>query len=170
MSDFDPNAYGPVFAPLLSIDRDRSLGRGEPDRAWRDQLDLLTIDDAFEHTPLADRRMAEACVAGVWLLHDLLDESHTFSQSLDAPEGSFWHGIMHRREGDFGNAKYWFRRVGDHAVYGQLAERFGEWDPFAFVDQCEAATRSGHADECRERQQAEWETLFAWCYQHATDG
>lgn len=168
MSDFDLNAYGPTLAPLLAIDRLRALDRGDPDRAWRDQLDPLTVDGALGHTSVANRQAAEACLAGAWLLHDFLDESHSISQSLDTPEGSFWHGIMHRREGDFGNAKYWFRRVGDHPVFGQLAERFGEWDPFDFVDQCEAATRSGQVDPCRELQQAEWETLFDWCYQQAT--
>ena len=63
--------------------------------------------------------MAACCLAGVWLLHDYLDESHTISQRIDTPSGSFWHGIMHRREGDFSNAKYWFRplRPRDKTAY-----------------------------------------------------
>ena len=65
--------------------------------------------------------MAEGCLAGLWLLYDFLDESHTISQSLDTLEGSYWHGIMHRREPDYENAKYWFRRVPVHPIHAELA-------------------------------------------------
>ena len=56
--------------------------------------------------------MAAACLAGLWLHHNFLDESHTLSQDIDTTTGSYWHAIMHRREGDYGNAKYWLHRVG----------------------------------------------------------
>ncbi len=59
--------------------------------------------------------------AALWLLAGELDRSHEVSQSIESAEGSYWHGIMHRREGDFWNAKYWFRRVGKHTVVEQLA-------------------------------------------------
>ena len=45
------------------------------------------------------------CMSGLWLLAGDLDRSHTISQSIGSAEGSFWHAIMHRREGDFGNSK-----------------------------------------------------------------
>ena len=50
--------------------------------------------------------------AGLLLWNDALDASHTLSQGIDNPTGAYWHGIMHRREGDLDNAGYWFRRVG----------------------------------------------------------
>ena len=65
----------------------------------------------------ADPKLA----AALWILIGELDRSHTASQSDASAEGSFWHGIMHRREGDYGNAKYWFRRVGSHPVHAALA-------------------------------------------------
>ncbi len=68
------------------------------------------------------RQQSSLANAGLWLLAGNLDESHQISQSIESPEGSFWHGIMHRREGDFWNAKYWFRRVGRHPVLSELAK------------------------------------------------
>ena len=118
--------------------------------------------------------MMAACRAGLWLAFDFLDESHTISQGLETPEGSYWHAILHRREPDAWNSKYWWRRVGNHPVFAQLAEQAARlgwraWDPAAFVDACEEERGSGSERErlLREVQRAEWELLFAWCYRHS---
>ncbi|MFB9755201.1 hypothetical protein ACFFNY_26815 [Paenibacillus hodogayensis] len=58
--------------------------------------------------------------AGLHLWNDSLDVSHAISQHIETPTGSLWHGIMHRMEGDYGNAKYWFARAGDHPLYADL--------------------------------------------------
>jgi hypothetical protein len=187
MRPFHPTDYGPVLAPLVSGERNRRLDRGRPDPAVRNALQLATVETAFARTPLIDRDMARCVIAGVWLVHDFLDESHTISQNVDTTTGAFWHGVMHRREGDFSNAKYWFRRVGAHDVFGELATRVaelsreavacelprlaagGEFDPFAMVDACQAALRTGGAAEafCRRVQQAEWELLLDFSYRQA---
>jgi hypothetical protein len=132
------------------------------------------------------RDLARACLAGLWLYHDFLDEAHRISQSLHGREGSYWHGIMHRREGDFANAKYWFRRVGRHPIHETLnlsaralareagADPFdrasSSWNPAAFVDLCAAgcAEQSGAADLYQRVQQREWQLLFDFCYRRAS--
>lgn len=167
---FEPTDFGPAFAPLLAIDRRRSLNSGNADTAARNELNRLSTESAFAHTTIADHDLASCCISGVWLLHDFLDESHTISQAIETPEGSYWHAIMHRREGDFSNAKYWFRRVGSHEVFQRIAEQTNEpYDPFAFVDRVQAALRGKPADcqACIDIQQLEWELLFDTCYRRA---
>src|SRR5262245_52067166 len=172
MDSFDPAAYGAAFEPLLSIDRRRPLDAGRPDAAAHAALATLTAKTAFANAanPIADRDMANCAISAVWLLHDFLDESHAISQGIETPSGSFWHAIMHRREGDFSNAKYWFRSVGRHPVFEALGARAGgDWDPFQFVDMCQSAVRGMSADRerCLDFQQAEWELLFDHCYRAA---
>src|SRR5215831_10054740 len=69
-----------------------------------------------------DSRAPEAAMAGLYLYFSCLDESHSISQSVETPDGSFWHGIMHRQEPDAGNSGYWFRRVGKHPVFPALRD------------------------------------------------
>jgi len=95
------------------------------------------------------------------LFNDSLDKSHDVSQGIHNSTGSYWHGIMHRMEGDYSNSKYWFRQVGPHPVFAPLIERVqevcrqsgtdfinsaalkgymnkltagSEWDPYVFID------------------------------------
>jgi hypothetical protein len=175
MSSFNPDDYGLTLAPLLQP-RLMTLDAGSPNVAVRPHLEALG-DLAFLGKPIKDRDMARACVAGLWLYHDFLDESHAISQELHTPEGSYWHAIMHRREGDFSNSKYWFRRVGSHPVLRQLTEQAPALghefaDPFAFVDLVERVLDSGTPDEevARRAQNLEWQLLFDWCYRKALHG
>lgn len=96
--------------------------------------------------------------AGLWLYVDELDRSHAVSQSLPDSTGSFWHAIMHRREGDFGNSHYWFQRAGNHPV----VEAIPNYEPHEFIDAVESHYRTPPT-ELLAIQRAEWAALFEWC-------
>jgi hypothetical protein len=61
--------------------------------------------------------------AGLWLLAGQLDRSHSVSQELHHTDGSYWHGIMHRAEGDYWNAKYWMRKASRHSIRQPLVQQ-----------------------------------------------
>ncbi len=169
----DPASYGPKAAALLA-DRLPALGPGSPNAAVF--AALKAFDPARDlGKPAVDPASARACLAGLWLLHDGLDESHAISQGLTTPEGSYWHALMHRREPDAWNSKYWFRQLGDHPVVAQLLKAAPELGyayttPAAFVDFGETVRGSGSADEelAKRVQALEIRLLFDWCYRKAT--
>lgn len=183
---WDPQAYGPLAAELLGW-RIAPLDAGQPEPSMRQRLAALRAEELLAPRPIVDAAAAQACLAAVWLWHDFLDESHTISQQVHTPEGSYWHALMHRREGDYANSKYWLRRVGEHAVFGPLhaAARTlaaggcapqinalvqrSAWDPAGFVDLCAAAVRgtSAAADWCLQIQAAEYRLLWDHCYRAA---
>jgi hypothetical protein len=185
LEKFNPQNYGALFPGLLKEKRLNPLSAGTPNSGVRSQLSALDIGKNFVPHKIMDENMAQACLAALWLYHDFLNESHQISQAIPTATGSYWHGILHRREGDFWNSKYWFRRVGEHPVFEPLnreaarlvAEADADpsvafltkqtaWDPFAFVDLCEAQVNTRSATEmlCRQIQQREWELLFDYCY------
>lgn len=142
---------------------------------------------------LQSRPDAVALKAGLLQIHDDLEGSHELSQSVQGHRsGDYWHGIMHRREPDFGNSKYWFRRTGEHPVFEPLSIRAAEildasaaadagvwqrrlgcpqgWDPFAFVDfcqHCRSGTDSALTRATEEIQYIEMLLLLKQCFQDA---
>src|SRR5262245_40351802 len=110
----NPITYPSAIAELLALPCRMPLGPGAPDRSVADRLRGVTIPSARDQTA------ARACLAGLWLRFNHLDESHVISQELHTPEGSAWHAVMHRREPDAWNSKYWWRKVGAHPLLDAL--------------------------------------------------
>lgn len=126
-------------------------------------------------------RAPEAAVSGLLLFLDCWEDSHELSQAIESRDGSYWHAMAHRIEPDASNAAYWFRRVGEHAIFPELHRRAAEilnrrdasdwrlpprWDPFLFIKWCDEARQTPGAEKERaalEMQRAEWELLFEWC-------
>ncbi|GAB2572677.1 hypothetical protein [Gracilibacillus alcaliphilus] len=132
-----------------------------PDKVWDPALSeetaTITAEDIVsEGEALPSEQVVEAVRSSLLLLNDDLDASHDISQGLEDSLGSYLHGVMHRREGDFPNAKYWFRLAGDHPIHALLYDegqkidndlkQRGRWDPAAMVDEVERVYRDGAED------------------------
>jgi hypothetical protein len=179
--DFDSSQYGPDVLEVLALSGD---GR-RPFPLVLDQSpspEIVSRLESLSARQLFSRASApEAAMAGLWLYFGAFDRSHSIAQDIPTPEGSYWHGILHRHEPDAGNAGYWFRRVGQHPIFPALrdAAEFivesceadftpGErWDPFAFIEFYERARRSSAqsaaGDAVRAIALAEWQLLFDYC-------
>ncbi len=133
------------------------------DENIRPRLELLELGNLFPNG-VRDSEMANCCVSGIWLLHNFLHPSHEISQGIHSREGSFWHAIMHRLEGDFWNSKYWYRKVGNHPTFDLIDANF---EPELYVDQCESASQQDHNSEIQLIAVAEWKALFEYCFINA---
>lgn len=182
LRDVPKNTHDPL-TQLLATPEPPGLGRQtRPSTLPLSRLNAA-LDQAFGETKLPPT--CQKLIRALLLLwHDHLDASHTLSQSIENPDGSLVHAIMHRREPDYWNSKYWWRRVGRHGCFPELARCVGEflrakgehelaakliprgeWDAFAFVDACEAAAELPASDQrvqlLREIQRLESEVALA---------
>jgi len=169
---------------FLSTSGTPELGPG-PRAGVQPEAELnRALNGFFQDSKLTmDRQQLIRALVLLW--HDHLDPAHELAQGIDNADGAFVHGIMHRREPDYGNAAYWFRRVGRHAAFPEIAKRVGalaeskansavyhqlirnrEWDSFAFIEACKSAAAEPASDPgqsyLREVQRVETESLLDW--------
>jgi hypothetical protein len=173
LMEFDPAIYNAEVSSILALDGDgrrpMPLAGGQCSKDEARQR-IQTAGAAL----FPQARAPEAAVAGLLVYFSCMDEAHELAQRDENPDNNFWHGIVHRREPDAGNASYWFRRVGAHPIFPRLRNEaaslgvdFGpHWDPFGFIDLCEKARRRPDSSEesaALAVQLAEWQLLFDYC-------
>ena len=178
MIDWNPEAYGADVARLLALEGggNRLLPLAAGPCSNENVRREIASRSAAEWFPRA--RARDAALAGLYLYFSCAKEAHEVAQSIETPDGSYWHAIVHRQEPDASNARYWFQRVGKHPVFVPLQEQARKigwaptknWDPSAFIDLCETASRQPGSELERialEIQRAEWQLLFDHCARSA---
>ena len=178
---WNPKDYGDEVASILALAENGRrlipLVQGEicSDEARR-RIQSQSAQKLFPSAPAP-----EAAASGLYLYFSCWEDAHQTAQSIETPEGSYWHAIVHRQEPDAGNASYWFKQVGEHPIFPQLLEAAQEiaaarqgahlklsdtWNPFAFIDVCQDAGNHRGSELERaalEIQRAEWQLLFDFC-------
>jgi len=157
------------------------LGPG-PRRSVLPRRELETKIGSFCAENELDPSAALRLRATALLYHDHQDAAHDIIQDLGDVEAAIIHAMLHRREPDYWNAKYWVRRFDAHPIYLSLGRRLpslartpeqtelvrkltlpGAFEPLAFIDLCEANERKPALDPTviwlREVQHAEFEEL-----------
>ncbi len=184
----DPtDPLSPKARHLLKLDPDAYAALvpdGPGSNEAKDLLETIRPGELLASGIVTRPADGQAMLAGLWLWHDWLDESHAILQGLHGASGSFWHAIMHRREGDFANAKYWYARCADHPILPSLNAQAsailnplpadksllrltaGGWNTNAFVDFVEQL--HGQPNDTRQwiavaLQRLEWRALFDHC-------
>jgi hypothetical protein len=163
--NFCPADYGPDIARILD-----GAGAGK-----RPMPLVKTGAVPSEISEMVKRLQAPASVqSGLYLYCGCWDAAHSAADSVENPDGYFWHAIVHRQEPDSANAGYWFHKTGKHPIFPALAAEASranypsasEWDPLAFVEYCESARRCpGSTEEhlAMAIQLIEWQLLFDYC-------
>ena len=134
-------------------------------------LDRTAGPDLFRGNRLVSEPDGQLVLAALYQKNDDLAASHTICQEVGqttaAPQASYWHGMVHRREPDFSNARGWFgraeglgalpdmyqevarllQRVLQMPEYGAARDaalaflrhlqELGNWDSIYFLDLCE---------------------------------
>jgi hypothetical protein len=114
--------------------------------------------------------------AALLYAHDAIDEAHRIAQDGSSGAASYLHGMIHRREGDFDNARYWFRRSGRlgffddlHAATASISADMAKqenWDPYLFTGLCEQDEFGDHSrrEVLVELQRREFDAFFDYVW------
>ncbi|BAM02247.1 hypothetical protein [Phycisphaera mikurensis] len=163
----------PLSEPLAPVFDALPLGRALRELVVRAPLGgapHAAVAAAVGDPAVADR---PELAAALWLYVDDLDRAHDLVQALHTPTGSLLHAILHRREGDFPNALYWYRKAGHHPAFARIDLTGGgagsgtavaRYEAGRFVEQVQHAveTKNPENPALVSQQNKEWVALFGW--------
>lgn len=189
---FHTSPISPTVQTILARLQVMPLGPGEEFADLFPLLDGLTVDGICPPEERTDDELAQCCLSGLWLGCNYLERAHVVTQGLHSSSARYWHALMHRREPDYGNSAYWFRKAAEHTQSSVLfpsllsslltackkefpdcsLSKLEQWSPQAFNDLCEQSVGDdvGDGDEeeiCMQIQLLEWCILFTACYDGA---
>jgi hypothetical protein len=106
---------------------------------WYDAV--VTLDELKASLTQSSPPDVSPLLTALW--HDARgdwDAAHRVAQDIDDKAGAWVHAYLHRKEGDAGNAAYWYRRAGQAVASDSLDE---EWARIV-----SALLEAGVSDSC----------------------
>ena len=103
-----------------------------------------------------------------------LSQAHRIVQEMSTTDAAYIHGVIHRVDDDFDNARYWFRGARVHPAAAEMYRRASAssptmsqsagWDPILVTDLLEKSRSSGVSEELQTLLTIEFEELlrFLW--------
>ena len=144
-------------------------------------LSVSEIDQFFNDNvepTIKDTKYGQLFYAGLLMAQDYIWEAHEIVQDYPEEEASWWHAFMHRMEGDYGNAGYWYRRLGQSEHYPSLLSavqnlefktrasevlEWAEWDPYQLNKMIDTA-KGEFREELHDIHRLECLLLLKICY------
>jgi hypothetical protein len=109
-----------------------------------------------------------------------IEQAHRIVQELSTTDAAYIHGMIHRIDDDFDNARYWFRRAPMEAAAAEMYRRAAAnsltvashsiWDPILLTDLVETSRTAGVTDELRAILTIEFEVLLQFLSDTAEPG
>ena len=141
--------------PLLQRDQADALPALRPQRPYTSELQS-TISSLSCPIP----------VKGILhLLNDDLDSAHSLVQDDDGnADSNLIHSLLHRREGDFWNSKWWLNQFNHPFLTSLYAQRNvdGRTGAKQFVDLVERVTSKGAVTACAAQREADEAKDWQW--------
>ncbi len=162
------------------------LERGKPLAKGRQAVEGLLEKDLGA---LKNPKNLSLVQSALYIYFDCFEEAHQIAQDHEGLPGNWLHAVLHRREPDAGNSKYWYHRVsapsevlagiGKEALevmgknppaevsplFHEISES-GKWRSEAFVDACEKVRKKDSTSPAykvlAEIQGAEWRGLLGF--------
>lgn len=81
-----------------------------------------------EFRSMSPDRLDGLLLALWWDVKGDWNRAHEIAQDVNGADGAWVHAYLHRKEGDQGNAAYWYARAARPVAKGEL---FAEWENIA---------------------------------------
>jgi len=155
-------------------------------QAWLDSLNLAMpvslidpnaksndalVDSLQEAMELSNTPVGGNIEALLYMRIGQMEPSHINVQDAQRSIGAYIHGVLHRMEGDYWNAKYWFDRVRDPRLLDRIRDLIREFSqaqgsvledwggPLRLIEACKDR-RSVSREEVVQLAHWEWQALW----------